>query len=115
MLLPLSYKSIAATMVFLSLLFVIIYPYIQAEILSYIHQRTFDISKICKTTTNEDFSKFKVINYEKQKNSAQIYCLYQDYKKNSIITLYFAEKQGWLTEYTRNYKKDIGFFWPIYY
>lgn len=115
MLLPLTYKPIVVTMIFLVLLFVVIYPYIQAETLTNIHQQTFDIDKICRTAENDDFRKFKLINYEKQRNTAQIYCLYQDYKKNIIITLYFTEKQGWLVEYTRNYKKDIGFFWPIYY
>ena len=115
MILPFTYKSLTATMVFLVLLFIILYPYIQTEVLTSVHQRTFDIDKICKTAQNQDFRKFKIINYEKQRSTAQLYCLYQDYKKNSIVTLYFAQSEGWLVEYTRNYKKDIGFFWPIYY
>jgi hypothetical protein len=115
MLLPLTYKSVVATMVFLILLFLTFYPYIQAETLTSIHQQTFDINKICKTADNQDFRKFKVVNFEKQRSAAQLYCLYGDYKKNSIVTLYYADKEGWLVEYTRNYKKDIGFFWPIYY
>jgi hypothetical protein len=115
MLLPLSYKSITSSMILFVIIFLIFYPYIQAETLTNIHWRTFDIAKICKTQDNQDFSKFKLINYEKNRNTAQLYCLYQDYKKNSIVILYFAEKDGWLVEYTRNYKKDVGFFWPIYY
>jgi hypothetical protein len=115
MLLPLSYKSVATMMVFLTICFLVIYPYIQAETLTNIYQQTFDINKICKTQDNTDFRKFKLVNYEKQKNTAQLYCLYADYKKNSVVTLYYAEQDGWLVEYTRNYKKDIGFFWPIYY
>jgi hypothetical protein len=115
MLLPLTYKSVAAFMVFLLLLFATFYPYIQTEILTSVHQQTFDINSICRTSDNPDFRKFKLVNYEKQRNTAQLYCLYKDYKKNSIVTLYYADKEGWLVEYSRNYKKDIGFFWPIYY
>lgn len=115
MLLPFTHKSVMFTMIFLVILFLIFYPYIQAETLTSIHAQTFDIVKICKTIDNDDFRKFKVINYEKQRNTAQLYCLYQDYKKNSIVTLYYTQDKGWLVEYTRNYKKDIRFYWPIYY
>jgi hypothetical protein len=115
MLLPISYKSVTTTMITLVFLFVTFYPYIQAETLTNIHQQLFDINKICKVSEFNDFRGFKIINFEKQRNAAQLYCLYKDYKKNSIITLFYAEKEGWQVEYTRNYKKDIGFFWPIYY
>ena len=102
-------------MVVLVMLFIIIYPYIQSETLTTIHKQTFDISKICKVQELQDFKNFKIINYERQRNTAQLYCLYADYKKNSIVTLYYSEVDGWLVEYTRNYKKDLGFYWPIYY
>jgi hypothetical protein len=115
MLLPLTYKSITVTMIALVLLFLTLYPYVQAETLTNIHQQTFDINKICKVLEFQDFRSFKIINYEKQRNTSQLYCLYKDYKQNSIVTLYYTDKEGWLVEYTRNYKKDIGFFWPIYY
>jgi hypothetical protein len=103
------------TMLALVGLFVIFYPYLQVETLSRIHSQTFDINKICNTQQNQDFRIAKVINFEKQRSSAQLYCLYNDRSKNSIVTLYYDKSEGWQIEYSRNYKKDIGFFWPIYY
>jgi hypothetical protein len=115
MILPLSYKSVAIAMLVLIGVFFIFYPYLQAETLSAIHSQTFDIPKICKTADNLDFRNAKIVNYEKQRSNAQLYCLYKDRSKNSLITLYFDGSEGWQVEYTRNYKKDIGLFWPIYY
>ena len=115
MILPLSYRSIAVIMSTLVCVFIIFYPYLQAETLSKIHEQTFDINKICNTQQNQDFRSAKIINFEKQRSKAQLYCLYGDRSKNSIVTLYYDKNLGWQTEYTRNYKKDIGLFWPLYY
>lgn len=115
MLLPFTYKSVVSTMIFSVLFFLFFYPYIQAETLTSIHRQTFDINKICKIQETQGFKSFKIVNYEKQRNTALLYCLYEDYKKNSIVTLYYSDMDGWIVEYTRNYKKDVGFLWPIYY
>jgi hypothetical protein len=114
MILPFSYQSLLKTIIGLIIVFIVFYPYIQAETLSIIQNSQFDKDKICKVSTNSDFRYIKIVNYERQKNTATLYCLYENTTKNSIVTLYNSN-EGWLVEYTRNYKKDIGFYWPIYY
>jgi hypothetical protein len=115
MILPLSYRSLVTSVLSLLLLFVLVFPYIQAETLSNLNAGEFDINRVCRADINKDFRYLKIINYEPQKNTATVYCIYKDFTKNSIVTLYNSAEKQWLIEYTRNYKKDIRFYWPIYY
>jgi hypothetical protein len=115
MILPFSYKPLVVSVLSLLFLFALVFPYIQAETLSNLNAGEFDVNKVCKADTNNDFRYIKIVNYESQKNTATVYCIYKDFTKNSIVTLYNSAEKQWLIEYTRNYKKDIGFYWPIYY
>jgi hypothetical protein len=115
MILPFTYRPLVVSILSLVFLFVLILPYVQAETVTNLNLGQFDIAKICKTDTNNDFGYAKLVNYERQKNTATMFCIYKDYSKNSIVTLYYSAENTWLVEYARNYKKDIGFYWPIYY
>jgi hypothetical protein len=114
MLLPNSYTAVVWSFVSLTIIFLFVYPYIQAETLTNLNQNSLDVAKICRTEKEKDFNYLKIISFERQKNTAMVYCIYNDYNKNSVVTLFNSENT-WQVEFTRNYKKDILIFWPIYY
>jgi hypothetical protein len=88
------------------------YPYIQTEVYSTFNQNEFDNVRFCKSEQENDFKKLKIINLEKNKNNAKIYCLYNQSSKNYSLNLFLLEG-NWRVETSKSL--NDGFFWPIYY
>jgi hypothetical protein len=116
MIYPKDYNSIIGVAISLFALFIVFFGYIQAEIFTQTYKNEFDIKTLCKTDSNWDWKDFKIIQYEKYKRNAKIYCLYQNMDKTLVINLYYTPDQNqWIVEYARNLKDENKFQWPIYY
>jgi hypothetical protein len=109
---PKEYQVVGFTILALFFGLCFFYPYIQAEVLTGLHYSEFDQKRFCRTDTNEDFKKLKVVNFERYRGNAKIYCLFKNTRKNYALNLYYAD-DSWRVEYIRNLSE--GAYWPIYY
>ena len=109
---PKNYSFIGTTLISLFLAIIIFYPYIQTEVFGVVHSKEFDVDRLCRKLQNTDFKTIKIINLEKHRGFAKIYCLFNDTGKNYSLTLYYVE-DSWKVEYFRSL--NTGFYWPIYY
>lgn len=114
MIYPNEYIGILVSVLVLALLFSVFFGYIQTEVFTITYKSEFDIKAICKVDQNSDWKNFKIINFEKYRRTAKVYCIYQDSLKNSVVNLYYAEDK-WSVEYFRNLRDNNSFQWPVYY
>lgn len=111
---PKDYHPLIALGVGFFLLILFFFSYVQAEILTSFNSSEFDIARICKVSLNSDFKGFKLISFEKFKNSARAYCLYDNPQKNVAVDLVLKENI-WKIENIKFIQKDNVFVWPVYY
>jgi hypothetical protein len=109
---PKQFDSISAVLLGIFLATLFFYPYVQTEILTLANPKEFDSTRFCRKNIDPDFKSLKVVELEKFRGRAKVYCLYEKTSKNYKIDLYSGE-EGWKVEYAKSISD--GFYWPIYY
>ena len=94
------------------LAFSFLYGYLSVEILTSLRKNDVNGRQLCENSETE-LKYFKVINYEKFKNSAKVMCIYKDNAKNQYLELNF-KGQSWTVISKEKINTKDNFYWPIY-
>jgi hypothetical protein len=93
------------------LIILIIGSYIQAEVTNTLYAKEIDGVELCPEKSS-DLRYYKVIKYEKYRNSAVILCMYSDRKLNVETVLSYTDQ--WEVIRTNKLFTKGGWYWPIY-
>jgi hypothetical protein len=94
----------------------IIYPYLQAEILTNLYISKFNVIELCQKNDQKTpiiLKNAKLITYNPDRNGATLDCLYSDSNQNIRAQLAFRGG-GWEVVFVILLNKDRNFYWPIY-
>lgn len=94
-------------------IFWVIYPYIQAEVLSYFYLKKIGGVQICQKQRSNDLKNLKLIRYNPERGEAVLDCFYLDSRFNVRMNL-TSRKDGWQTNLVILLNKPNNFYWPIY-
>jgi hypothetical protein len=93
------------------LIILIIGSYVQAEITNKFYAKEIDGFILCPEKSSE-LRYYKIIKYEKYRNSAVMLCMYEDRKLNVETVLSFTNQ--WEVIRTNKLFTKGGWYWPIY-
>lgn len=111
-----SYKFFVLIFGTLLLFLWIIYPYLQAEILTNLYISKFNVVELCQKIDQKNqiiLKNAKLITYNPDRNGAVLDCLYIDSSQN-IRTQLSLRKNNWEVVFVTLLNKERNFYWPIY-
>jgi hypothetical protein len=94
------------------LVIVIIGSYVQVEITNKLYSKEINGTILCPKKSSE-LRYYKLMKYEKYRNSAVMLCMYQERANNVEIVLSYTEK--WEVIRTNKLFTKGGWYWPIYF
>ncbi len=111
-----SYKFFGFSFGGIFLLLWIIYPYLQAEILTNLYISKFNVVELCQKNDQKNqiiIRNVKLIGYNPDRNGAILDCLYTDSSQNIRVQLAFR-KNNWEVVFVTLLNKERNFYWPVY-
>lgn len=109
-----TYKSFGFFSLGIIIFFWVIYPYIQAEILTNFYVHKIRGTSICQKHRENDLKNLKLIRYNPDRGEAILDCLYVESRWNVRMNVSFR-KDGWQTNLIILLNKPGNFYWPIYF
>lgn len=106
-----SWLKIMLASTFVIIFFIGLLGYLRTEIATNLYQKEFNVVEICGTDET-GFKDFKIVEYQKFRKRAKVYCLFSDPEKSLLINL--SLRENW--EITTSEKLNAWgkFYWPIY-
>jgi hypothetical protein len=92
----------------------LVYPYIQAEILSNLYLEQINGIKICQKQRSDDLKNLKLIRYNPNRGEAVLDCIYIDSRFNVRMNL-SKRKDSWEANLIILLNKPSNLYWPIYF
>jgi hypothetical protein len=105
------FRNLFLAIFFGILVILIISSYVQAEVTNKLYSKEINGGVLCPNKTS-NLRYFKVIKYEKYRNSAVMLCMYEDRKLNVETVLSYTDK--WEVIRTNKLFTKGGWYWPIY-
>lgn len=98
-------------LVFSFLVFSFSYSYLWSETVTFLYSKDLNLKEIC---SQEDFKFGKIIDYQKYKNTASVYCIYTDSSKNIQLDLNFQNNNWQVIKRILLNSEKGKLYWPIY-
>ena len=90
-----------------------VFSYLQTELTTkYYLSEIANWTELCNLSSNSDFKYIKVLEFEKSKGFARIFCLYKDGSKN--VELDLNKIKIWTVIKTTKLNAEGNLYWPIY-
>ncbi len=104
---------IANMLVVFLLLYLIVFPYVQAEVKTWLHSDYHnDLAAFCEN--QESLREVKIIHLHNHRNEIKFYCLFPEKDKNQEVIIHKTSGQ-WRAFSRRDLNEQRSFFWPIYF
>jgi|LakMenEpi03Aug12_release.lakeMendotaPanAssembly.Ray.scaffolds.fasta_scaffold41602_3 hypothetical protein len=97
--------------IFSLLVFSFSYSYFWSETITFFYSKDLNLKEICP---QEDFKFGKIIDYQKYKNTASVYCIYTDSSKNIELDLNFQNNRWQIIKRVLLNSQKGQLYWPIY-
>jgi hypothetical protein len=95
------------------LLFFLLFPYLKAEVLSFLHP---SIKSEANSYCSEIFGKPKYIKViDMIPVESTVLCVYDDNSKNQLVKFLKTDKGIWSINFNRKVDKVNQLFWPVYF
>lgn len=98
-------------LVFSFLVFSFSFSYLWSETVTFLYSKDLNLKEIC---SQEDFKFGKIIDYQKYKNTASVYCIYTDSSKNIRLDLNFQNNNWQVIKRILLNSEKGQLYWPIY-
>jgi hypothetical protein len=94
--------------------FSLLFGYISTEIQTLVHKKNFNSTHCLENNSDSKLKFFKIKSYEKYRNTAKIYCIFQNRYSNIEVLLNYSNDE-WKVVKVDRLNTENKIYWPIYF